>query len=199
MIQHVAPIGAVQNGFHQIANGDHAHQRGDHRFQRPESVAFKPEDDDRHEGRQQAGQPERNSEQQVEPDRRADELRQVGRHRDDFHQHPQPDHDRPGKMLAAQLGQVLPGGDSEFGGEGLDDDRHQVAGHHDPQQRVSELRASLQVRGEVARVHVRHAGDEGGAEKRQQPAQDVLPAAARKDIRRTLARVDIGGSVVGHM
>ena len=82
-----------------------------------------------------------------------------------------------GKCVAAVLGQVLPGGDAELGREGLDQHGHQVAGHDHPQQRVAELGAALDVGGEVARVHVGDAGDEGRPQERQDLPQ---PSAAER-------------------
>jgi len=42
----------------------------------------------------------------------------------------------PGELLAADLGQVVPGGDPELRREGLNEHRHQVRGDDHPDQRV---------------------------------------------------------------
>ena len=47
------------------------------------------------------------------------------------------------KVRAAQLGQVVAGGDAQLGGQRLDQHGHQVAGDHDPQQGVAELGPAL--------------------------------------------------------
>jgi hypothetical protein len=74
-----------------------------------------------------------------------------------------------GKWLAAQLGQVAPGGDADLGREVLDQHRHQVGAEQDPQQQVAVLRAAGDVRREVAGVDVGDARDEGRAEQAQTP------------------------------
>ena len=112
----------------------------------------------------------RHAEQQVERDRRADELGQVGRHRDELGLDPQAPGDRPREVLAAQLGQVAPGGDADLRRQVLDQHRHQVGGEQHPEQQVAELRAAGDVRGEVAGVDVGDAGDERRAEDREGPA-----------------------------
>src|SRR6266480_3187356 len=56
-----------------------------------------------------------------EPERGADELRKVGRHRDRLGLEPEEDHDRPREAVATDLGEVLPGRDSELRRERLDE------------------------------------------------------------------------------
>ena len=80
------------------------------------------------------------AEQQVQRDRRADELGQVGRHRDQLGLDPQPERDAAREVLAAQLGQVPAGRDADLGRQVLDQHRHQVRGEDHPQQQVAELR-----------------------------------------------------------
>src|SRR5207248_10674036 len=64
-----------------------------------------------------------------------------------------------------------------------------------PEQPVAVLRAALDVGGEVAGVHVRHRGDEGGAGERQQGAQSAAPPL--EGLRRGLARAIREGSAAG--
>ena len=78
------------------------------------------------------------------------------------------------------LGQVAAGDDPELGRQVLDQHRHQVRQHDDPQQQEAELGAALEVRGEVAGVDV-------GDRRRRRPgraspasrAAGPWPAAAR--------------------
>ena len=79
------------------------------------------------------------------------------------------------KRVAADLGEVVAGGDAELRAHRLDQHRHQVRGQDDPEQQVAVLGARGDVGGEVARVDVGDRGDEGRAEERPQPAQ--TPAA----------------------
>ena len=108
--------------------------------------------------------------------------------------------DRPREALAADARPGSARGDAELGGERLDEHRHQVAGDDHPQQRVAELRAALDVGGEVAGVHVGDAGDEGRPEERQQPGEHAALFPAREDlpaqppVRETAGR---SGDVVG--
>ena len=107
----------------------------------------------------------------LQADRGADELGEVGRHRDHLRLEPEPDARPVREPLAAHLGQVHPGGDPELRAHRLDQHRHQV-GHEDhPQEQVAELRAAGHVRREVARVDVRDRGDEGRPEERPQSAR----------------------------
>ena len=82
--------------------------------------------------------------------------------------------DRAGEVVAAELRQVALGDDAELRRQVLDEHRHEVRGEHDPQQEVAELRAALDVRGEVARVDVRDRGDERRAEHRERRTERAL-------------------------
>jgi hypothetical protein len=109
------------------------------------------------------------AEEQVQGDRAADHLGQVGGHGDQLGLHPHHPVHRPGQPLPAQLGQAAPGGQTQLRGECLHQHRHQVGHDHDPDQQVAVAGAGGGVGGEVARVDVRHGGDERGAEQ-DQPA-----------------------------
>ena len=63
---------------------------------------------ERHYRGHQTGGQQRQPEQQVERDRGADELRQVGRHRDDLGLDPQAPWHRPREVLAASSGRLRP-------------------------------------------------------------------------------------------
>jgi len=71
-------------------------------------------------------------------------------------------------MIAAGLRQIAAGGDAEFGGEMLQQDRHEIGNHDDRQQRVTKLRAAREVGGPVAGVHVADGDEITGAGKREQ-------------------------------
>ena len=117
---------------------------------------------------------QRHVEEQVQRDRGADELGQVGGHGDELGLDPQPPGHRPREVVAAQLGQVAPGGDADLRREVLDQHRHQVGGEQHPQQQVAVLRAAGDVRREVAGVDVGDAGDE------RRPQQGERCRAARR-------------------
>ena len=128
---------------------------------------------------QQPGDEKRNAEDEVEADRGAHELGEVGGHRDHLRLQPQEDDDREREAVAADLGQAAAGRDAELGAHRLDQHRHQVGGQDDPQQHVAELRAPGHVGGEVAGVDVRDRRDEGRAQKRQDRAQPPTLAVER--------------------
>ena len=191
------------------ARDDHADEHGDDRLEAAEAARLQRED---HEGRDagdQAGGEERDAEEQVEADRGADELGDVGRHRDRLGLQPEQARRAPAEALAAQLGQVPAGRDAELGAHRLDQHRHQVRGEDDPQQQVAVLRAAGDVGREVAGIDVGDRRDEGRAEERQQPADALALAAQRalgrlqhtrlarkRPLRRRCALVGRGGVIV---
>ena len=96
---------------------------------------------------------------------RADELGQVGRHRDHLGLHPEAERGAAGEPFATHLGEVQPGGDAELRAHRLDDHRHDVRHEDDPQQHVAVPRTARHVGGEVAGVDVGDRGDEVRAEE----------------------------------
>ena len=157
----------------EVADPDHDHERGDHRLERPESIPLKSEDQERDHAGDDGGGEERDAEQQLDPERGAEKLGEVRRHRDQLGLDPEAERGAAREAVAADLGQVAPRGDPELGRQRLDQHRHQVRDEDHPAERVAELRAARDVGGEVSRVDVGDAGDECGAEERQDP-----PAAA---------------------
>ena len=67
---------------------------------------------------------------------------------------PEKDDGRLGIMIAAGLGQIAPGGDTELDAKMLQQDRHEIGDHDDAEQGVTKLRAARQVGRPIARVHV---------------------------------------------
>ena len=88
------------------SRADDAEQAGDRQLEAPVAARLQREDAERDDGGDQAGGERRHAEQQVERDRRADELRQVGGDRDHLRLHPQAPGHRAREVLAAQLGQA---------------------------------------------------------------------------------------------
>ena len=108
---------------------------------------------------------ERNAEQQIEPDRGADHLGEVGGADRDLGQHPQRPRHRAREGVAAGLRQIAAGADAEPRAQRLQQDRHQVGQQRDGQQRVAELRAARERGRPVARVHVADGDQVARAEK----------------------------------
>ena len=152
------------------AGEDDPEQRADRELEAAESPVLQLEDRERDHAGDQSGGEQRHAEQQVQPDRGAEELGDVGRHRHDLGLDPHAPGERAREPLAHDLRVVTVGDDPELGREVLDQHRHQVREQHDPQQEVAVLRAALEVGGEVPRVDVGDRGDERGPEHRQRRA-----------------------------
>ena len=166
-----APVGRGDDQLDQVADGDHADERRDQHLDRPEAAALQQQHGvGQGEGDQQAGQ-QRQAEQQAEADGGAERFGEVGRHRGDLAGDPHGVDQRAGEMRAAELRQALAGDDAELGRQRLEQHRHQVGEQHDPQQQIAELRAALDVGGEIAGVHVGDRGDHRRSGERQEAAQ----------------------------
>src|SRR5262249_20082079 len=72
----------------------------------------------------------------------------------DFANEPEGDGSAPRIGFAAGLGKVAASDDTEFGGKRLEEHRHEITEEDDAEERVTKLRAALDVGGPVARVHV---------------------------------------------
>ena len=97
----------------EVADADEADDGGDRGLERTEPEALQPEDrEGGHRGDERGGK-ERDPEQEVEAERGAEELGEIGRHRDHLGLEPERDRRPAGEALAADLGQVLPRRDAE--------------------------------------------------------------------------------------
>src|SRR5215212_834544 len=181
-MEHGLPRGGevrpAQDRLDQVAEADDADKGGDDRLQEAEAVALQGEDGEGDDRGQDRGWEERDPEQQIEPDGRAEELREVGGHGDDFGQQPERPGQGAGELLPDHLRQAQPGGDTELRGERLHQHRHQVGGEDDPEQQIAILGTGLDVGGEVAGIHVGDRGDERRTEKRQQTPQSATARGA---------------------
>ena len=166
-------VGPRQQRLDQVADGDDADQHRDDGLQRTEAEALQAENGEGRDARQQPGQQQRHMEEQIEADRRAQELGEVGRHRANLGDDPEADaRPRRGRYSRQQLRQIPPGGDAQLGRERLQQHGHQVAGEDDPEQQVAKLRAGLDVGGEVAGVDIGDGGDEGRPDERERGRAD---------------------------
>ena len=161
---------SMRTTVRQEAEQDHPEQAGDGQLERPVAAALQSQQRERDDSGDHTAGEQRNAEQQVQRDRAADHLGQVG---GDGHQlglHPHAARDRAWEVVAAQLRQVAPGGQAQLGGQRLDQHRQQVGGDDHPEQQVAVLGAGGEVGGEVARVDVGDGRDEGRTEQGE-PAQ----------------------------
>ncbi|KAF5291229.1 hypothetical protein FQR65_LT20487 [Abscondita terminalis] len=109
------------------------------------------------------------SEQDVERERAADDLSEVGCGRGDFCLCPEQPAGSGAQAFAEQLGQAFARDEPEFCGEVLHDDRHGVCRDEHPQEHVAVLCAGGEIRGDIARVNVCDGRDEGRAEEFEEP------------------------------
>ncbi len=166
------------------AEEDQAEQGGDGQLETPVAALLQHQDAERHHGGDQPGGQQWQPEQQVQPDRRADELGQIGGHRDQFRLGPQartvarPRRGAPGTAAGrSRLGRHAdlrrPGTarSMAIGSASTTDPR--------PAHAARSSRARGEVGREVARIHVGHRGHERRAEQRGHTAQPQ-PAGARQ-------------------
>ena len=167
---HLPPIGIGHGDLHDEADGDDAEQRDDEGLDPTEALVLQIKDQEHVGGGDDDADLQRNPEQQVEADRRPDDLRQIGGADGDLGQEPERVGKRPRIGVAAGLGEVAAGGDRHPGAQVLQDDRHDVGEEGDEEQRVAELGASGEGRRPVAGVHIADGNEVAGAEERHQLA-----------------------------
>ena len=164
-----AEVGVRLEQLDDVAGADHEHHDGDHRLERPEAEPLQPEDPEGTNGRDAGRGQQRDVEQEVQADRGAEELGEVGRDRDRLGLYPEPEDDPAREAVAAHLGEVPPRCDAELRREHLHEHRHQVRGDDHPDERVAVARAAGDVRCEVAGVDVGDRGDERRTEEWKEP------------------------------
>jgi hypothetical protein len=152
-----------------VARADHEHHHRDHGLEGPEPEALQSENGECAHSRDSRGRQQRDSEQQVQPQRCAEELREVRCNRDRLRLDPEADDDASWKAVAADFGEISSRCDAELGRQRLDQHRHQVRGDDHPDERVAVARATGDVRREVPRVDVGDRCDEGGADEGEEP------------------------------
>ena len=184
-LQRAVGGGADAQRLIQKAQEDDPEQRGDRQLEAAEAVRLQLEDRECDHAGHQAGGEQRHAEKQVQPERGAEELGDVGRHRHDLRLHPHAPRKRAGEAFAHDLGIVAVGDDAQLGREVLDQHRHHVRQQDDPQQQVAELRAAFDVGGEVARIDIGDRGDKRRAQHQERRAHATL---GQKLIERARAR-----------
>ena len=171
--EHVVPGDGSQEDFDREREDDRADEPGDQGLAATEASLLERQHAERDDSRDEPRHEQRHVEEDREPERGADELREVGRHRDRLGLEPEEDDHRPREAVATDLGEVLSGRDPELRGKRLDEHRHQVRREHDPEERVAKLRPRCDVRCEVARIDIGDGRDEGGAEEGQERAKSA--------------------------
>jgi len=178
-----APIRIGHRNLDAEADRNDAEQRHDEGLDPAEAEVLHPQDQEHVEGRDQDAELERNAEQEVEPDRRADDLGKIGRADRDLRHHPQRPRYRAWKSVAAGLRQVAAGRDPQPRAQRLQEDRHQVGEQRNGQQRVPELRSTRERGRPIARVHVADGDEIAGSEKGREllPQRPLRPRGDRAE------------------
>ena len=169
--------------LHAEAAGDAYDQQHDEDFDVPESKLLQIEHEQHVQGRQAHAPHQRQMEQEIQGDGRADDLGEIARRNRELTEQPQHNRRRARVVIAACLGEVAAAGDAEPERERLQQDRHQVRQHDHAQQRVAVLRAAGEVGRPVAGVHVTDGDQVAGTGKRQHLAPET---AAHRDRHRAM-------------
>ncbi len=172
-----AGIGFGNQDLEQEAAGDGGDQHDDERLEQPKALVLHVEDDEHVERRDRDPPRERNAEQEVQGDRRADHFGEVARGDRDLADHPQEKRHRPRVVVTARLGQVATGHDAELGRKALQQNRHQVGQQNDGEECVPEARAPREIGGPVAGIHVADGDEIPGPCK----GERFLPPGTRLD------------------
>jgi hypothetical protein len=173
------PIGAGGPDLVREACADGDHQRRDDRLEQPESVPLQEEQQHDVEAGDDDAPDERDPEEELQRDRRADHLREVARGDRELAQDPEHERHRPRVVVTARLREVAPGDDPEPHRQVLQEHRHQVGRQDHEEERIAVLRAGGEVGGPVARVHVPHRNHQADPGECPQPAGEGC--RARRD------------------
>jgi hypothetical protein len=107
-----APFRIGERDLDREAHRDHAEQRDDDRFDPAEAEVLQPQNEEHVERRDDHADLERDTEQQIEPDRGADHFGQVCGADRDFAHHPEWPRGPARIGVAAGLCEIAPGADS---------------------------------------------------------------------------------------
>lgn len=156
-------IGTGQSELRCEAKADQAQHPDDEKLDLSEAQPLHGENEKRVQRRGDDAERERQAEEQLQPDRRADDLGEVRRENPRLGEEPKSNGDRVGRMGPASLGEVESGADAEPRGKRLQHNGHQARQHGDKEQRRPELRAAGQRRGPIAGVHIAGGDEIAGA------------------------------------
>ena len=165
---HLAPIGIGHGDLDAEADGDDQQHGDDEGLDPAEAERLHPQNQKHVERGQQHADLERNAEQEIEPDGRADHLGEIGGADGELGKRPQRPSHPTRESVAAGLRQVAPRGDAEPHAQRLQQNGHQVRQERDGKQRVTEFRPAGKRGRPVARVHIADGDEIAGAEKGQQ-------------------------------
>ena len=149
----------VRPGHDQLsgkAGADGGDQRDHQRLEVAKSLVLQQEDEQHVERGQTHTPHQRNSEQQVQGNGRADHLGQITCRDGDLAQNPQHETDWARVVVPAGLRQISAGCNAKFQGQRLEENCHQVREQDHAQQGIPEPRPAGQIGCPVSGVHVAH-------------------------------------------
>ena len=173
--QHAAQVGARQRQLDRERTGDAEDEQHHQHLDVAEAVLLQVEHQ-QHVERGEADAPEeRDAEEQIQRNRRADDLREIARRDRHLAEQPQHERHRRREVIAARLRKVAAADDAEARRQRLQQDRHEVGQHDHADQRVAVARSTRQVGGPVAGIHVADRHEIAGAGK----CHHLAPEACR--------------------
>ncbi len=167
----IRPVGADQHQFDEETRADGRDQPQHYGLQAAEVGALQGQHDQGIEGGEDHPGGNRDAQQQVEGQRRAEHLGKVGGDDRQFRQQPLATRHARAIALPGELREVAAGGDPQARTEALQEHPGKARQHHHEQQRVAEARARLDGGGPVAGVHVADRDQQAGADEQRQLAQ----------------------------
>ena len=165
------------------AETDCRDQGDDECLETPESLLLQRQDQQHVQRREYHAPDQRNTEQQLQRDCGADDLRQVAGGDGDFAEHPERERHAARVVIAACLCQVASGDDAQLERQRLQKDRHQVRQQDHAEQHVAEAGAAGEVGGPVPRIHVtdgHHVTRSGECQQLAPPGTAVRDVDAAK-------------------
>jgi hypothetical protein len=192
-------IGMREQHLHREAPADRDDEREDERLEPADAEVREREQGQHVERGDGDAREERKAEQELESDRRPDDLGQVAGDDRELAQDPQWPHEHARIEVATGLREVAAGHDAEAGGQRLEQHRHEAAHDQHPDELVAEPGAAREVGGPVARIHVAHAHEIGRAGEREHALEPARGARAGRGCPESDARAGppSGGSCSG--
>ena len=162
---HLTPIGVGHGDLDAEADGDDAEHGDNEGFDIAEAEPLHPQDEKHVERGEDDADLEWDAEQEIEPDRRADHLGEVGGADGKLGERPERIGDPAREGVAAGLRQVAARRHAEPRAERLQNDRHDVGEERDEQQRIAELGTARERCRPVAGVHIADGHQIAGTKK----------------------------------
>jgi len=154
------------------AGGHDGDEGEDEGFDVADAETLEPEQQEGIGGGEEDADQKRDVKEEVEGDGGAEHFGQIAGGDGDLAEDPEGDGDGARVGFAAGLGEVAAGDDTEAGAEGLEKDGHEVRHDQDPDEGVAEARATFEVGGPIAGVHVADADEIGGSGEGEHAAPD---------------------------